>query len=27
MGLVNSRSMPDNQAVCSAPCCQERPDA
>lgn len=27
MGLVNSRSMPDNRAVCSAPCCQERPDA
>jgi zinc transport system ATP-binding protein len=27
MGLVNSRSMPDDQAVCSAPCCQERPDA
>lgn len=27
MGLVNSRSMPNNQAVCSAPCCQERPDA
>lgn len=27
MGLVNSRSMPDNRAVCSAPCCQERTDA
>ncbi|MCL1981032.1 MAG: metal ABC transporter ATP-binding protein [Proteobacteria bacterium] len=27
MGLVNSRSMPGDQAVCSAPCCQERPDA
>lgn len=27
MGLVNSRSMPDNRAVCSAPCCQERADA
>ena len=22
MGLVSSRSMPDNRAVCSAPCCQ-----
>ena len=27
MGLVSSRSMPDNQAVCSAPCCQEDADA
>ena len=27
MGLVSSRSMPDNQAVCSAPCCQEQDDA
>ena len=27
MGLVNSRSMPDNRAVCSAPCCQEQNDA
>lgn len=27
MGLVSSRSMPENLAVCSAPCCQERPDA
>ncbi len=27
MGLVNSRSMPDDQAVCSASCCQEPPDA
>jgi zinc transport system ATP-binding protein len=28
MGLVSPRSMPDNRAVCSAPCCQEeRPDA
>lgn len=24
MGLVSSRSMPDNRAVCSAPCCRER---
>ena len=23
MGLVSSRSMPDNRAVCSAPCCQD----
>jgi zinc transport system ATP-binding protein len=27
MGLVNSRSMPDDRAICSAPCCQERHDA
>ena len=27
MGLVNSRSMPDDQTACSAPCCQEPPDA
>lgn len=27
MGLVSPRSMPDNQAVCSAPCCQEQADA
>ena len=27
MGLVNSRSMPNNRAVCSAPCCQRQPDA
>ncbi|WP_310599655.1 metal ABC transporter ATP-binding protein [Desulfobulbus sp.] len=27
MGLVSSRSMPGDRAVCSAPCCQERPDA
>ncbi|MCL2790211.1 MAG: metal ABC transporter ATP-binding protein [Desulfobulbus sp.] len=27
MGLVNSRSMPSNQAACSAPCCQEQSDA
>ena len=27
MGLVNSRSMPGDRAVCSAPCCQERSDA
>jgi zinc transport system ATP-binding protein len=26
-GLVSSRSMPENSAVCSAPCCQEPPDA
>ncbi|MDD2463931.1 MAG: metal ABC transporter ATP-binding protein [Desulfobulbus sp.] len=26
MGLVSSRSMPDNRAVCSAPCCQGRCD-
>ncbi len=26
MGLVSSRSMPDNRAVCSAPCCQGRRD-
>lgn len=27
MGLVSSRSMPGNQGVCSAPCCQEPPNA
>jgi len=27
MGLVNSRSMPGDRTVCSASCCQERPDA
>lgn len=27
MGLVSPHSMPDNQAVCSAPCCQEQADA
>ncbi|MDY0390087.1 metal ABC transporter ATP-binding protein [Desulfobulbus oligotrophicus] len=27
MGLVNSRSMPDDRAQCSAPCCQEHVDA
>jgi len=27
MGLVNSRSMPDDQGVCSAPCCQDQSDA
>lgn len=27
MGLVNSRSMPEDRAVCSASCCQEPPDA
>jgi zinc transport system ATP-binding protein len=27
MGLVSSRSMPDERGVCSAPCCQEPPDA
>ncbi|MGD9948485.1 MAG: metal ABC transporter ATP-binding protein [Desulfobulbus sp.] len=26
MGLVSSRSMPDDRAVCSAPCCQRRHD-
>jgi len=26
MGLVNSRSMPGDRTVCSAPCCQERTD-
>lgn len=26
MGLVSSRSMPGDRAVCSAPCCQERVD-
>ncbi len=27
MGLVNSRSMPGDRAICSAPCCQRLPDA
>jgi len=27
MGLVSSRSMPGDQSVCSAPCCQEQTDA
>ena len=27
MGLVNSRSMPGDRTGCSAPCCQEPPDA
>jgi zinc transport system ATP-binding protein len=27
MGLVNSRSMPDDKTACSASCCQEPPDA
>lgn len=26
MGLVSSRSMPDQRAVCSAPCCQDHSD-